>query len=157
MTQLITPGPIRLAILSSIGGSKVKTLWLPQPAKGYPELSWDAKKTDQDLVDGSERSRILGYIPVLSVRWSPYDDRANAGYTLGTLDGQRPTLEQLLPILCNASGFLKVSLGNMGTPLGFVVGRCDVDKLPLKGNGFIDLTVTFRGRDIVADRTLGAF
>ncbi len=157
MSVLITPGPIRLAVLNSIGGTKLKTLYLPQPDRKFPELEWVAKETNQDLVDGGERTRRLGYIPVLKVRWTPYDDRAVFGYTIGTSDGQRPTLEQLLPILSMASGFLKVSLGNGTTPYGFVVGRVDVDKMPFRNTGFTDLSVTFRGRDIVADRTLGAF
>jgi len=168
MSVLITPGPIRLAVLNTIGGTKLKTLWLPQPDRKSPELEWVPKETNMDLVDGSERTRRLGFIPVLRVKWSPYDDRAFGGYTVGTADGNRPTLEQLLPILSMASGFLKISLGNGSTPYvfqgiggatpyGFVVGRVDVDKMPYRSSTFVDLSVTFRGRDIVADRTLGAF
>lgn len=157
MSNLITPGPIRLAVLNGIAGTKLKTLYLPQPDRKFPELEWVAKKNDQDLIDGSERTRILGYLPVLKVKWSPYDDRAVFGYTVGTSDGQRPSLEQLLSILGTGSGLLKVSLGNTGTPLGFVVGIVEVDRIPFRSTGFCDLSVTFRGRDIQSDRTLGAF
>jgi hypothetical protein len=157
MSVLITPGPIRLAVLNSIGGTKLKTLWLPIPDRKSPELEWVPKETNMDLVDGSERTRRLGFIPVLRVKWSPYDDRAVFGRTIGIAEGNKPSLEQLLPILSMAPGFLKVSLGDGATPYGFVVGRVDVDKMAYRSSTFTDLSVTFRGRDIVADRTLGAF
>ncbi len=157
MTVLITPGPIQLAVLNGVGGSKLKTLILPVPDRKNPEVEWITKKIDQDLVDGSERTRILGYIPSLKVKWSPYDDRTGQGLTIGTADGNRPSLEQLLTILSATPGTLKVSLGTTGTPLGFIVGRADIDKIPYHGRDFADLTVTFRGRDVYSTRTLGAF
>lgn len=157
MTSLITPGPIRLAVLNGVNGSKLKTLYLPQPDRKSPEFEWITKAKDAELVDGSERTRILGYLPSLKIKWSPYDDRAAFGYTIGTNDGQRPSLEQLLTILSATPGTLKVSLGNGASPLGFVVGRVDVDKMPFRSSGFVDLSVTFRGRDIYTERTLGAF
>ena len=158
MTTLITPGYIRLAVLNTLGGSKLKTLYLPVPDKGTPELTWDTKKNDQDLIDGSERSRILGAIPVLTVKWTPYHDLAEYGHAIGTADTNKPSVEQLMSLLSTtASGFLKVSTGNGASPVGFVVGRVDIDKISYKGNALVSFSLTFRGRDIVTDRTLGAF
>jgi len=157
MTTLLTPGPIRLAVLNTLGGTKLKTLYLPTPDKGSPELEWVAKKNDTDLIDGSERSRILGAIPVLRVKWTPYDDRSTNGYTIGVADGNRPTPEQLFALIYGtASGFLKVSTGNGASPLGFVVGRVDIEKISYKA-AFVNFSLTFRGRDIVTNATLGAF
>lgn len=157
MTTLITPGPVRLAVLNGVGGAKLKTLYLPTPDKNYPELEWAEKKVDADLVDGSERTRILGYLPVLKLRWTPYEDRAVFGFTLGTSDGNRPTVDQLLDILSSDPGTLKVSLGGGASPFGFVVGRVNIDKIPYKGGQFVSLTLTLRGRDVVSSRVLGAF
>lgn len=153
---LSLPGPIRLAVLSGIGGTKVRTLWLPAPDKKQPELSWDKKAITQELVDGSERERKLGYIPILRVAWRPYDDRPGEGYTIGTADGQRPAAEDLLKLLSYPSGWLKVSAGP-APAYGFVVGRVEVGKVPLIGRGFYDLEVTFRGRDVQADQSLVVF
>lgn len=157
MTVLITPGPIQLAVLNGVGGAKLKTLVLPVPDRKNPELEWVEKKVDKDLVDGSERSRILGYIPSVKIKWSPYDDRTGQGLTIGTADGNRPTLEQLLTILSATPGTLKVGLGSTGTPNGFIVNRVTIDKIVYRGRDFADLAVTFRGRDVYATRTLGAF
>lgn len=153
---LSLPGPIRLAVLSGIGGAKVRTLWLPAPAKQNPVLSWEKKAIAQDLVDGSERERKLGYIPILKASWHPYDERAGQGYTIGTADGQRPPLEELLKILSYPSGWLKVSAGP-GAAYGFVVGRVETGKVSLLGPGYMDLEVTFRGRDIMSDQSLAVF
>jgi len=158
MTTIITPGYIRLAVLNTLGGTKLKTLYLPQPDRGTPEFSWDVKKSDQDLIDGSERSRILGSIPVMTVKWTPYNDLAEYGHAIGTADTNKPSVEQLLALIAStASGFLKVSTGNGASPVGFVVGRVDIDKLSYKSNALVSLSLTFRGRDIVTDNTLGAF
>jgi hypothetical protein len=153
---LSLPGPIRLAVLSGIGGAKVKTLWLPSPSKQLPELSWEKKAIAKDLVEGSERERKLGYIPILRATWIPYDERPNKGFVIGTLDGQRPLLEDLLVILSMPSGWLKVSAGP-GSAYGFVVGRVETGKLPMRGQGLLDLEVTFRGRDVVSTQSLVVF
>lgn len=174
---LLTPGPIRLAVLAGVESvTKTKTLYLPAPAAKSVELEWIEKQVEQELVDGSERTRVLGYLPVLKCKWTPYDDKTkgtmvgnpaniSAGATIGNADGQRPTLEQLLVILSSAPGTLKVSLGDgvgngtntKTTPLGFVVGRVTVGGSALRGLDMGDLTVTFRGRTVSADRSLGAF
>lgn len=159
---LLTPGPIRLAVLAGVESStKTKTLYLPSPAAKSLELEWEAKQIEQELVDGSERTRVLGFIPVLKCKWTPYDDkttgRTGQGAVIGNLDGQRPTLEQLLVILSAAPGTLKVSTGNGASPLGFVVGRVSVGGSALRGLDMGELSVTFRGRTASADRSLGAF
>lgn len=152
---LATPGAIRLAVLNGVGGAKLKTLWLPTPSKGTPEIEWVTKAVEKDILGGSERTRILGYIPTLTVNWKPYDERSGMGYTIGTSDGQRPRLEDLLKILSVASGTLKVSAGKTGG--GFVVGRVKVGKVQLVGHGLGSVSVTFRGRDIVPEMRLEAF
>lgn len=153
--MILQPGPIRLATLDA-GGTKTKTLWLPAPAKGSPSLEWERKATTWSLVDGSERQRLLGFLPILTVRWQIYDDTAGNGYTIGTADGNRPSLDQLLVLLSAGSNALKVSPGRSAG--GLVVGALSVKPVVLAGAGFAQgLEVVFRGRDIRSDMTLGTF
>ncbi len=149
--MLMQVGPIRLALLASIGGAKVKTLILPAPSQDGKELEWAEKASTQELIDGSERTRRLGYLPVLTCKWTAYDDRG----PLGTGDGQRPGLEDLLVLLSQPTGMLKVSPGLAAG--GFVVDSAKVKPIGKKGNSYTGLQVVFRGRDILPTMALGAF
>lgn len=103
---VIANGKIRLALVDA-GGVKQKTLILPTPDKGTPELEWIEKVSTKELIDGSERTRLLGFLPQLTLTWKVYDD----SQATGTGDGQTPTLEALLGILSGATGTLRVSPG----------------------------------------------
>lgn len=154
--QIFQPGPVRIATLDGVG-AKIKTLYLPAPDVKLPGLRWDRKLGGKwELINGSERERQLGFIPVLRLAWGTYDDRAGQGYTIGNANGQRPSAEQFLQLLSAASGTLKVSPGL--TAGGFVVGSIDVSEVYLVGSTFVGgLTVTLRGRDIQSEQVLGSF
>jgi hypothetical protein len=138
-------------------GTKAKTLYLPPPDRKNPKLEWETKGTKQELLDGSERMRVLGYLPVLTLKWSAYDDRPGQGYTLGTADGQRPTLEQLLQVLSGTPGTLRVSAGPAPAG-GFTCGEIKVGGAVLLAPGIGgDLQIVFRGRQVLSSRYLEAF
>lgn len=147
---LLQTGPVRLAVLNS-DGSKAKTLILPAPDKGFPTLEFEEKTLTRELVDGSERTRVLGYLPVLTLEWGVYPD----GQATGTGDGQTPTLEALLEILSGASGTLRVSAGT--TAQGFTADRAAVKEIGRRGAFYTGVAVTFRGRSSRASRTLETF
>jgi len=110
-----------------------------------------------ELYDGSEVWRQLGWIPVIVMRWSAYDDRPGEGYTLGIADGQRPAITDLLNILSYAPGMFSVSPGPAAG--GFVAQSWKESAIGVIGNaGYAKgLEVTFRGGAICANKTLGTF
>ena len=152
--MLLQTGVIRLALLNS-DGTKIKTLILPPPAPDGLSLEFIKKATTKDLVDGGDRTRVRGYLPVLTCKWPAYDDRTGQGVAIGTADGQRPTLEDLLWYLSQPTGKIKVSSGPTGG--GFVVDAIDVHPLGKKGPFYTGLQVVFRGRNPLSTMTLGAF
>ena len=151
---LLQLGPIRLAHLNT-AGTKLKTFYLPAPSKGGLDLDWTKKATTVEMVDRSSRTRLDGFIPKLTVKWSAYDDRAGQGYTIGTSDGNRPTLESLLWYLSLTTGLIRVSPGLSAG--GFTCDAVDVKALNKEGTVYTGIEVTFLGRDLVATRTLDAF
>lgn len=153
--MILQTGVIRLAVLSSVNGPKAKTLYLPPPAKDGLSLEWERKSTTKELVNGAERTRVLGYLPVLTCKWSLYDDRLGQGYTIGVADGQRPDLESLLAVLSNPTGLLKVSPGLAAG--GFVVDSVAVHAIGKKGTYYTGIQVVFRGRDPLTTMSLGVF
>ena len=88
-----------------------KTLYLPPCDKRGVTLSWRKKFIAQDLVDGSERQRVLGYIPVLNLRWKHFNDTDHRGLGFGQNDGNMLTLADLQEILALTPGRLRVSPG----------------------------------------------
>lgn len=153
--SVLQTGVIRLAYLASPGGAKVKTFYLPPPSRGMPTVDWEDDADTVRLVGGGRRTRRDGYVPVLAVRWNVYDDRAGQGYAIGTADGQRPALDDLLWYLSQPSGMLRVSPGL--TAGGFTVDRVEVKPVGKRGEFYTGLEVTFRGRDAMVTRTLEAF
>ena len=152
---LALPGPIPLAVLD-VNGAKLKTLYLPPCGPGSRLLEWEKDSEIRKIPRVGERERILGYLPILTLAWPIYDDRAGHGAALGTADGQRPTVEQLLQLVSAKSGSLKVGAGVGGG--GFVVGVIKASGIKLVGSGFAgDLKLVLRARDYRADMTLGAF
>lgn len=151
--MLLQTGPIRLAVLLP-DGSKEKTLLLPPPSMDGLELDWEEDSTTVRLATGGRRTRRIGYIPSLTVRWKVYDDR-EIGCVLGTDDGERPVLEDLLAILSLPSKGLKVSPGMAAG--GFVVDQVVTKGIGKKGNFYTGLQATFHGRDAYATKTLETF
>lgn len=157
MTAQLKTGPIRLAVLRTDGVTKDKTLYLPAPDRGFPKLEFVKKSSTVDLETGDERTRLLGFLPVLTCRWTAYDERSGHGYTIGTADGNRPGYADLLVVLSGATKTLKVSPGP-STVGGFVVDRVDIKELGVAGPDLLmGLEVTFRGRDILSTMALGSW
>lgn len=153
--SLFQPGPIPLAVLDA-NGNKTKTLFLPPCGAGMRLLEFEKDAETRKIPRVGERERIFGYLPILTLKWGVYDDRAGNRYAIGTANGQRPSAEQLLQLLSVPSGTLKVGLGIGGA--GFVVGVIKVSGAKLTGNGFAgELQLVMRGRDYRSEMTLGAF
>jgi hypothetical protein len=152
--MFLQTGVIRLALLNT-DGTKAKTLLLPPPTPGGVDLEWARKATTKELLDGSERTRLRGYLPVLTCKWPAYDDRTGQGVVIGTADGQRPALEDLLWFLSQPTGKIRVSPGTAAG--GFTVDSIQVQPLGKKGPFYTGLQVVFRGRDALPTMTLGVF
>jgi hypothetical protein len=118
-------------------------------------MEWVRKSNTEDLVTGGERTRVLGYLPVLSFKWNAYDERTGQGYPIGTSDGQRPGLEDLLVFLSQPSGFLRVGPGLNGG--GFTVDSVTIQPFGKKGNVYTGFQAVFRARDPLSTMSLGAF
>lgn len=124
-------------------------VYLPPPKQGGITLEFVRKFRTVDLLDGSERTRLLGYIPLLTVKWGLYIPE-DTGKTLGITDECAPTLPQLLTLL-------SVPLGKSISP-GTSAGYFALDTVQIKGVGvqggvkqwYSDLEITFRGRDILS-------
>lgn len=154
--MLLQPGVIRLALLTTVDGSKLKTLYLPPPARDGLSLEWLEQSSTMTLVSGSPRTRLLGFVPVLTVRWNVYDDRSGQGYTIGSADGNRPNLDSLMLLLSNPTGLIRVSPGPSA-------GGFTADSIQVKSFGVISptfgsgLEVVFTGRTLVSTRSLEVF
>ena len=161
--MLLTPGPIHLAVIKE-DGTTDKTLILPAPdRKDGLVYEPQEKAITRELVDGSERKRRLGWLPVLRLKYAVYDDRTGEGYTIGTANGNRPSASDLLSLLGSAlPGRLKVSLGPVpaspGTVPGFIVGSVKLPPSALVGRAFLGgWTLEFRGRDVMETAIPGNF
>ena len=153
------PGRPYLQVLASVGGAVVKTLYLPAPSRGYGKVTW-AKKyhAEWELLDGSQRERVKGYLPKLTLKWKVYNDLDGNGLTLGSANGNLARIQDLADILTTASGLLRVCPGPPAPgdqPVGFV---CLVKKLPdweLVGSRLAqNVEIDLLGRDILVTPTL---
>ena len=152
---MLQTGPIRLAFLNS-GGAKLATFVLPSPSQKGLSLDWQKKATTVELVDKSQRTRLDGFLPKLSVKWTAYDERPGQGYVIGTGDGQRPTLESLLWYLSQPTGLIRVSPGLAAG--GFTCDTIDVQPIAKVNGAFYGgIEVVFWGRDIQTTRVLEVF
>lgn len=148
VSYLVYAGPPRLAVLNP-DLTVSKTLLLPPPKKGDGiALEFIPKGVDRELEDYSESGFNAGYLPVLTLKWDAYDDRDGEGVTIGTADGNRPSLLQLLPIL-SVRGLLRVSPGPAGTG-GFRVEKATPAAIGLAGQRFgKGVSITFRGKSLL--------
>lgn len=154
--MLLQVGVIRLAILASVEGPKALTLFLPPPERGGLNLEFVKKGNTEEVLDGGERTRTLGYLPVLTCDWSAgYDETDGYGYAPGVNDGQSPGLEDLLQILSLPTGMLRVSPGLSAG--GFTVDSVAVKPIGRKGLAYTGLQAVFRGRRTQSTMTLEAF
>ena len=148
--MMLQTGKIRLALLNP-DGTKAKTLILPAPDKGSPGLEWAEKASSKELINGDERTRLLGFLPVLTLKWAVYDDTQATGVD----DGQTPNLEALLGLLSQPTGMIRVSPGM--TAGGFTVDRISVKEIGKTGSFYTGIQATFRARSARASRDLEAF
>jgi hypothetical protein len=155
---LFTPGNPRIALLDG-AGNKLKTLYLPAPDKtGGVTLEWIEKAFYTDLVDGSEATRRLGWIPQMVMKWNAYNDLLpTSGRAIGAADGNVATMVALLALLDAPPGFLSASPGPSAG--GFVVQRVKVAPIGIAGAQGVatGVEITLRGGAICATKTLGAF
>jgi hypothetical protein len=89
------------------------------------------------------------------VRWKAYDDLASPGITIGTANGNRPSLEDLLVILSAATRGLRVSPG--ASAGGFTTDQVVTKQIGKKGPVYTGIQATFYGRDPLATKTLEVF
>lgn len=153
VSYLAYPGPPRLALLNP-DLSVLKTLALPPPKKGDGiALEFVHKGVDRELEDYSESGFTAGYLPVLTLKWDVYDERPGRGFTIGTADGNRPSLLQLLDLM-SVRGLLRVSPGPAGTGC-FRVESARAGGIGLAGPGFgRNLSITFRGKELLPTMAL---
>ncbi len=141
------------------GTTLLKTLYLPAPdKKGGLVLSWRSLAIVKTRIDGTPvqvfRDSAARYLPVLSVKYSVYDDLlGNISNTIGTADTNTPTVEQLAQLLSTYSGRIRVSPG--GTAPFF---KCFVSKnlelKPIKNIAYSDLVFEFTGTTAYQDMVL---
>lgn len=155
MAALLQVGPIRLAVLDTDGATKLKTLILPPPSVDGLELDWEDDSTTVKLATGGRRTRRIGFLPILTVRWKAYDDIPGGGVTIGTANGNRPGLEDLMVILSAGTRGLRVSPGMIAG--GFTVDQVVTKQIGKKGTIYTGLQVTFYGRDATATKALEVF
>ena len=139
--------------IKTISGNK--TLYLPTPPPDAVNLNWEEKSTTKELIDGSERTRVIGYVPLLDLRYPYYDDRPMPHKVRGIEDGQCPLLEDLLVLISGRSGRFKVSPGL--TCGGYLVDRVEVKGIGKAGRTYTGIQLVFRSREIFNTRTLGDF
>jgi hypothetical protein len=156
MSQIKT-GIITIATLLGDGVTKGSTYYLPAPDNQTGiELEWDEKTTLVTLYDGSEKSRRLGYVPVLTLSWKIYDDvNAIYGKTIGSAATNQLSYAGLLSVLDSVPGFLKVSTDGTN---GFTCSSWKLGKVGVITGGFATgVSVTFRGSGIYSSKVLTAF
>jgi hypothetical protein len=132
----------------------VKTLLLPISREDGMDLDFVPKGETRELEDFSESTRKMGYLPVLRVAWDYYDERSDQLPTLGTGDGQRPSLADLLVIICAPSGRLRVQAGPGAG--WFRVDRVTPKPIGVAPNGLPKgVELVFHGKDILPTMALG--
>ena len=147
--KILHCGKLNLQVLDA-GGSLVKTLSLPAPRKGFPRLSWKADRVTKTIPGVGQRSRTLGYRPILQEDWGVYDDIPTDGATLGLTDGCRPAASDLLEILSLGTGRLRI-----GTGAGWItVDVAEVAEINPVASFTENLKVTFQGRTLLDTMTL---
>jgi hypothetical protein len=166
MSNQIKVGAIQIALLSYDGLTKSTINYLPAPNKGNGvELEWDKKSFLTTLYDGSEMERLLGYVPVLNLSWSIYDDvNQTTGHTIGSANGNQLDYNSFLALLDNLPGYLRISMD--GGVTGFTASSWKLGKAGVMagGNFATNVSITFRGSGtgafgtgIYATKVLGAF
>lgn len=117
-------GP-RIRLIASNGSTVEATLYLPAPALGGITQSFDENKQVDEMLDGTMNVTIKGYYHRYAVKWDVYDE-TTTGRTVGILDGNTPTPDQLVQILTSyRPGRLQFSPSESGTLYSVFL-----DKLP---------------------------
>jgi hypothetical protein len=152
---LVLAGPPRLAVLNT-AGVVLKTLHLPPPKKGDGlALEFIHKGVERELEDYSEAGFTAGYTAKLTLKWDVYDDLPGLGVTIGTAEGNRPSLMDLWALTSGqVRGLLRVSPGPLGTGC-FRVERVTKGPLGLAGPSLgRNVSLTFWGKDLLPTEAL---
>ena len=165
--MLWTPGTPRIALCDPHNERKLLTQYLPICDPGYPKYDPSEVKILKTLIQGSNRNRRLGWVPQLTMRWEIYLDQIQAsltegatvgawGFVMGPLDGQMPTMADLLNLLSAPPGGLKVSPGPSAG--GFIAEDWTVKAIGVNQLGLATgLEIEFVGRNIQQTPALWGF
>lgn len=157
-TGLFNLGTPRISLFDA-SGNRLKTLFLPEPdRKDGLSLEWVEKGTYKDILDGSEAGRRKGWIPVLTLGWSPYAALQEwTPHPIGDQDGNMADITTFLALLDNLPKRLRISPGP--TAGGFRPSRVTVAPFGAVGRqGLVTgLRVTFRGSNILSSKVLEVF
>jgi len=158
----IKPGTPRIALLNinrSWAGGYASVNYLPSPnAEDGVSFEWIEKRVTVPLIDGSEATRRLGWIPELVLKWSVYNDLMSMnGYQIGSANGCQLDSPSLLALLDNPVGSLFVSPGP--TYGGFIAETVTIGAMGIKKGLPVakDVAITFRAGTIYSRKVLGAF
>lgn len=152
-------GPI-LKIYNTDGTTTLKTLYLPAPdKKGGLILNWKSTAIIKTRIDGTQipvfKDATKRYIPTLTVKYTVYEDLlGSTSRTLGTADGNTPTLDQLVSEL-STYGLGRIAIApGPGTPFFNCFLSKNIDLNPLKGIVYTNLTLEFTGTVALANMVL---
>lgn len=134
------------------------TYTLPAPERNTGiNLEWEEQSFNAKLITGGESNRRLGFLPILTLSWSVYDDKnALYGNSIGGLAGQQLDYNSLLSILDTTPGYLWVSPSMSGP--GFIVNTAKINRTGIvAGNFATGVSITFKGGTIYPTKTLQAY
>ena len=159
--SFLNPGCLAIATLDLGGsGAKTATYYLPPPDNDSGlTLEWCQKDFTTDLIDGSESTRRLGWIPELTLNWTVFDDvNARYGYTIGTANGNQLTFPGLLSVLDTTPGYLKIC-PSLSANTGFVVNKVTVAAIGIIGPTGLahNVSIVLRGQSIFSTKVLPTF
>jgi hypothetical protein len=154
----ITPGTPRIALLNGTGGYTSVNYLPPPDANNGMMFEWEEVNQTKKLIDGSEATRRLGWIPSLTLRWTVYNDVLQMNsYPIGTANGNQLNFTGFLALLDNPCGSLYISPGPSAG--GFTVQTTKISPIGVvSGLGIAaGVEVNFRGGAIYSSKVLGAF
>jgi hypothetical protein len=93
MSTALQTGPIRIKYTES---NAEVVLYLPPPDKKGLTIDFQRRAKTVELLDGSQSTRMLGYLPLIVAKWAIYSAADYGKYSIGATTGKSPELEDLL-------------------------------------------------------------